>query len=237
VFGALIGIFSILSPLTARFMNEIIEALLPAGDGLSINFPNPSTLDAYFQYFNDLNEIILWVILFVGVSVFIKDKSKGHMPLVMSKPINRTSYLASKYVTYIGMLLAWLIVGYVIFTYYTYVLFDETFLINGLIALSYYAVFVMFLLSIALLMSVLFKTYMIAMIMTFLGYILFSIFNMFSDYNMFKYLPGTLNHYAIDFLVIDGRVEGAVTALLVTLGLTGILLLISSVVFKKQELV
>ena len=46
--------------------------------------------------FSKVYEIFLIVGIFVSVSIFMRDKNKGLLPLILSKPINRTKYLLSK---------------------------------------------------------------------------------------------------------------------------------------------
>ena len=217
-------------------MNEILHALLSTSDDLVISFPETSVLDSYFQYVGDLNEIILWVVLFVGVSIFIRDKSKGHMPLVMSKPIDRTKYLLSKYIVFSVLLFGLLSVGYLVFSYYTNALFKELLFLDGLVMLLYYFVYVEFLLAVALLMSILFDTYILAILLTFLVYIISNVLNMLSDLTFFSHLPGMLNSAGVEYLVTDGIVEGSIITLIVGIGLTIALLILSTAIFKKQEL-
>lgn len=236
IFATLIFMFSILSPLTARYMNEILEALLSTSDELVITFPDTSILDSYFQYIGDLNEIILWVILFVGVSIFIRDKSKGQMPLIMSKPINRTKYLVSKYTSFSILLFGLLSIGYLVFSYYTNALYHELLFIDGLVMMLYYFVYIEFLLAVALLMSILFDTYILAILFTFLVYIISNVLNMLSDLTFFSHLPGMLNSEGVEYLVTEGVVDGSIITLIVGIGLTIVLIVLSTTIFRKQEL-
>ena len=203
---------------------------------VSISFPETSVFDSYFQFIGDLNEIVLWVILFVGVSIFIRDKSKGQMPLVMSKPISRTKYLLSKYITFSGLLFILLFIGYLVFTYYTNALFDEIFFVDGLIVMLYYFVYVEFLLAVAMIMSVCFNTYILAILSTFLVYIVFSVLNILKDITFFSHLPGMLNSAGVEYLVTEGAVEGSMITLIVGLGLTLVLIILSIRIFRYQEL-
>ena len=92
VFIAMFILFSIVSPLTAKYLNEILSFLL-AGQDLGINFPEPNMFLAYGQYVSDLYEIVFFVSIFVAVSVFIKDNTKRIQPLIYIKPISITYYV------------------------------------------------------------------------------------------------------------------------------------------------
>ena len=77
VFPVVIVMFAILSPITARYMNQLLDLAL-ADSGLNIVLTNPVVLDSYIQYIGNLYETILFVVLFIGVGFFIKDKTKGY---------------------------------------------------------------------------------------------------------------------------------------------------------------
>jgi ABC-type transport system involved in multi-copper enzyme maturation permease subunit len=79
-------------------MNELLDLAL-ADSGINITLTDPVVLDSYLQYIGNLYETVLFVVLFVGVGFFIKDKTKGLLPLVLSKPISKTKYLISKFVS------------------------------------------------------------------------------------------------------------------------------------------
>ncbi len=235
VFPALIVLISIISPLTAKYMNQILASFLE-GSGVQIDFPDPVALDSYVQYISDLNEIVLLVVLFVSVSIFIRDKTKDLMPLIFSKPVSRTKYLLSKYISFSTLLFVSLLLGYLVFTYYTYVLFDKVFLIEGLVALLVYFLYLLFLMSIALVMSVLFRTYIMAILMTFLAYIGFSILSIFENVNILEYFPNLLNNYGISYISQGALPEGMGITILVAILFTGGLLYLSILLFNHQEI-
>ena len=84
VFGAIFVLFSIISPLTAKYIQELISFLLN-GEPLPIDIPDPTVYTAYEQYISDLYEIIFTVTLFVGVSIFIRDKTSRQRPCSLQK--------------------------------------------------------------------------------------------------------------------------------------------------------
>ena len=121
VIGAVFVMFSVISPLTTKYINEILSFLLNGADS-PIEIPVPTIYTAYSQYISDLYEICFMVVLFVVVSIFIRDKTKGLLPLILSKPINRTKYVLSKYISVLVLILGSLLLGYLTFSYYTYFL-------------------------------------------------------------------------------------------------------------------
>lgn len=191
VFGAIFVLFSIISPLTARYLNDILSFLLN-GQDLGFVLPDPTILLAYQQYVSDLYEIVFTVTLFVGVSIFIRDKTKGLLPLIFSKPINRTKYILSKYVSFTSLLLVCVILGNIAFTYYAYFLFDEVFIVKGIYISLLYFLDLLFVSAVALFSATHFKGYIPAMLVTWGMYIFSGILTLLDKVPVIKYFPGKI---------------------------------------------
>jgi ABC-2 type transport system permease protein len=219
VFGGIFVLFSILSPLTAKYIGEILGFFLP-GEDLGSLFPDPTVLSAYEQYISDLYETIFFVVLFVSVSVFIRDKSKGLLVLIFSKPINRTQYLVSKYLSFLLLLASSILLGYLLFTYYTYFLFDEIFFWKGLAMMGLYFLYLAMMSSVALYFATIFKTYLLAVLSTFGVYIFISILSLFGEYGIFQYLPGMVIQRIVGVLYEVNTTGELVGTILVTIGIT-----------------
>jgi len=199
IFPVIIVIFAILSPITARYMNELLDLAL-ADSGINIVLTDPVVLDSYLQYIGNLYETILYVVLFVGVGFFIKDKTKGLLPLVLSKPISKTKYVLSKYISISVLILLSLLMGYVVFSYYTYFIFDEVDMIGMLLTTLLFFVFIIYILSIALFTSIYFKSYLASVSITFGVYIITSMLTIF-EVSVFQYLPGFISNNSINILI------------------------------------
>ncbi|QMS84850.1 ABC transporter permease [Candidatus Xianfuyuplasma coldseepsis] len=225
VFAAVFVLFSILSPLTAKYIGEILEALT-GGTDIQIDFGTPTVYTAYEQYISDLFETIFFVVLFVSVSIFIRDKSKGLAALIFSKPINRTKYVLSKYLAFMIMITISTFIGYLLFTYYTYFLFDEIFFAKGLAMMSLYLLYLAFISAIAMFFATITKNYLPAISLTFGVYILISIFTIFGDVPVFEVLPGMLVNSIVGVLYEVNEtgvfVWNIIVTVLFTLGFLGL---------------
>lgn len=220
VFAGIFLLFSIVSPLTARYMQDILGYLL-AGQEIDLGIPDPTVFTSYEQYLADLNEMIFFVILFVSISIFIRDKTKGLLPLIFSKPIHRGKYVISKYLSLIVLLVGSIVLGYLVFTYYTYVLFDEIFFWRGLALMGLYLLFVLCIAAAALLFSTIAKSYLIAMLYTFGVYLSFLILSALGSVAVFEYLPGMLMSSAMGVLYQTIETPDLIWNIVVTLGITG----------------
>ena len=113
--------FAILSPLTARYINEILASL---GQGVSITLPEPTLIDSWGQYFKNLSSICLIVYLIVMTGSVSHEKSKGSILLVMTKRVSRFNFLFSKLLSGILLFTVCYIISFVISGFYTNILLD-----------------------------------------------------------------------------------------------------------------
>lgn len=223
VFGAIFVLFSVISPLTAKYLNEILAFLLN-GQDFPIALPDPTTYTAYEQYISDLYEIIFTVTLFVGVSVFIRDKTKNLLPLIFSKPINRTKYIISKYLAFLVLIGLSLILGYLAFSYYTYFLFDEIFFIRGIFMILLYFLDIMFVSAVALLTTTYFKSYIPAMLVTWGIYIVAGLLSIAERIPVLKHFPGKIQGNIFAVLHETTKSSDLIWTIIVTVVLIGLLL-------------
>jgi ABC-2 type transport system permease protein len=235
VFGAIFVLFSIISPLTARYINEILGFLLN-GQDLGLVLPEPSVWLAYEQYISDLYEIVFTIVLFVVVSIFMRDKTKGLQALIFSKPINRTKYLMSKYISVLALILTSITLGYLAFSYYTYFIFDEIFFGTGIVMMLLYFLDLAFVAAIALFSATHFKSYIMGILCTYGIYIFVSILAIFDKVIILKYFPGVIKSNIARVLVGTYDTTDIILNVLVTLVLMGTLITLSILKIRNQDI-
>ena len=204
-------------------------------DGLNITFVDPVVLDSYIQYIGNLYETVLFVILFVGVGFFIKDKTKGLLPLILSKPINKTKYLISKFISLNILIFVSLLIGYFVFSYYTYFIFNEIDIMGVFLTTILFFVYTIYLLSISLFTATFFKSYLAAVSVTFGIYVFTSMLTIF-EVSIFNFLPGVIVNSSIDILVGVEDVGDVLLNVGVTLFISAIFMFLSIKKFSKQDI-
>lgn len=235
VFGAIFILFSIISPLTARYINELLEFLLN-GQDIGFPFPEPTVWFAYEQYISDLYEIVFTIVLFVVVSIFMRDKTKGLQPLIFSKPINRSKYLLSKYISVLTLILFSITIGYLAFSYYTYFIFDKIFFGKGVVMMLLYFLDLAFVSAIALFSATHFKSYIMGVVSTYGIYIVTSLFAIFDKVIILKHFPGVIKNNIVKVLYDQVIVGDLFLNILVTLVFMGTLIMFSILKIRKQDI-
>ena len=89
-------IFGMMSPLLAKLMPEIFASL--GTEGLTINFPEPTYMDAYAQLFKNVTQMGVIVLLLVFAGSMSQELSRGTLVNVLAKGLPRIAVVLSKFV-------------------------------------------------------------------------------------------------------------------------------------------
>jgi len=95
VMGLLFLLFGIMNPLTAKILPEILSSVMPAG--MSITLPAPSATDSWAQFFKNIPQmgLIVLVILFGGI--MSNELNRGTLTQLLTKGLSRKTVVLAKY--------------------------------------------------------------------------------------------------------------------------------------------
>lgn len=96
VLGAVLLLFGMMSPATAKFTPEILQFV--GGDaGMRIELPPVTVLDSYMQFFKNMNSmgVILLLLLFAGS--IAGEKARGSAALMFARGLSRPAFVLSKF--------------------------------------------------------------------------------------------------------------------------------------------
>jgi ABC-2 type transport system permease protein len=86
----------ILSPLTARYLPEILKAAL--GDQLTVPIPRPTAADAVLQLQKNLGQLGAFAAIVLAMGAVASEKERGTASFLLTKPIGRGAFLGAKLV-------------------------------------------------------------------------------------------------------------------------------------------
>jgi len=117
---------ALLSVLTARFMGEILAALMSVEGGapLIIEVPPAVWSDSYAQLYGNLTQIGIIALVMLYMSVILREKRTGTIDLMMAKGLTPGIFVLSKYAVAAVITLLTLFVAVFISYGYTWVLFE-----------------------------------------------------------------------------------------------------------------
>ena len=234
VYGVLAIFLAMLSVLTARFLNVLLTWAFES-EGIPIDgVPEPTVFDSYEQFFSNQSQLFMLVALFIGLSFYTHARNRGHYPILFSKPIRRQDFLLSKAIlmNVFTVLALWL--SALVFGLYTALLFEGFEPMRFFLAMIPFTVFFIFMMHVALFFSVIFKSYILAAVLSIAVLVFLPVFS-FIDHGVFGVLPGQLMNGSLAYLQ-DAEHSHIWGASLVTLGLSVILLIASLVCFNKRPL-
>ena len=129
----LFAAIGILSPLTARYLPEILK--LAVGDQLTIPIPTPTPADAVLQLQKNLGQLGAFAAIVLAMGSVAGEKERGTAAFLLTKPVGRGGFIAAKLVG-LGVVIAVAVLGAVALGWiYTAILFEPG-PIGGWVALA-----------------------------------------------------------------------------------------------------
>ena len=102
ILGAVFLIFGLMSPLFAKLMPEILRWAMTtdpatAGIDLSSMFTDPKALDAWAQFYSNIGQMGLIVLVVVFSGMLSSEISKGTLTIILTKGLTRSSAILAKF--------------------------------------------------------------------------------------------------------------------------------------------
>ena len=94
VVAGLFAVIGMLSPLTARYLPEILQAAL--GDQLPVALPTPTAVDAVEQLQKNLAQLGALAAIALAMGSVSGELDRGTAALVLAQPVTRPAFLAAK---------------------------------------------------------------------------------------------------------------------------------------------
>lgn len=231
ILSIVFAILGMLNPLTAKLTPQILKTILP--EGSPIPLPEPSALDSWAQFFKNINQMGIIVILLVFSGILFNELSKGTLVNILTKGLPRKVVILSKYTL---MLLTWtfcLALSFLITWVYTAYLFpavDIHHLFYSIFCLWLYGAF---LLSVLIFSSTIMNNSYGNLIIVGLTLVLGMLANLVPSIQ--QYNPMTSSSRNMELL--NGALEPSYffPSIAVTLMLTIILLFLSVLILNKRQ--
>jgi ABC-2 type transport system permease protein len=228
---AVFAIFGLLSPVFARYVREIVEAV--GGGQFGGMIPAPVVGDAVVQFTKNVGQFGVLVAILLTMGSVATEKERGTAAFLLTKPITRDAFVAAKIVA-IGALLALaLLVAGVLCWVYTAILFEALPVAGfaGALALLWLSLAVFA--ALTFLASVATRS---ALVAGGLGFGLFLLLGIFSAFpTIGPYMPLSL-WTAADMLALGTVPDPLLGPVLVNVAIIAVALGLASWSFRRQEL-
>lgn len=229
---AVFFLFGMVSPLLAKLMPEIFAGM--ELQGMQIILPEPTVMDAYGQFFKNLTQMGILVLLLVFGGMLSGELSRGTLVTILAKGLPRHMIIISKFMS--AVLLWTLAYGMAVVVNYGYTeyLFEKTAVSNLGFAVFCLWLFGCLILALILLSSTIASGNFGGLILSACSVVLMLIINVFPS--MEKYNPISLSSRNV--AILSGEVN--IADMLPSVIVTGCLLLgstlLSVMLFQRKKL-
>lgn len=146
-------LLGIMNPLIAKLTPEIVEMAMPAG--MDITVAAPTAMDSWLQFYKNVGQIGVFVMVLVLSGMLSTELSKGTLINLLTKGLSRSAVIFAKYTYMILMWTAGYVLAYLVTWGYTVFLFPKDAASNVLLSAFFLWVFGVFLLAVLMLSAVL----------------------------------------------------------------------------------
>lgn len=238
IMAASFFILGMSGPISLKFLPEILKNSGTA-NGMQIILTKEFTATEYvLNFFNQMPSLPMLILILLAMGTIAAERERGTHIFVLTKPVSRTQFIVTKYLTYLAVL-----TGVVLFTavaalYYTLILSN-----SGSVALGAYTIvtltmlsYMSLILAVVVLCSSLFRTGIAAGGVSFMIYLLIFLGNNFLPSSVSQYLP--IGFVGAAPKIFAGQVStlDQIMPVLVGFGLSALLIAIACITAEKREM-
>ena len=225
-------IFGIMNPLVAKLTPELLSSLVP--EGMDISLPDPSAFDSWAQFFKNISQIGIIVVVIVFSGILGTELTKGTLINMLTKGLSRSAVIMSKYTC---MALLWTIsvtLSFIVTQLYTIYLFPNDEVVNLIFSVFCLWFFGMFLLALLLFTATFTRNSYGCLLLTGTGAVICMLINISPTAH--KYNPISLASDNMALLTNGVEPSSLYTCLWITGAITVAFVVLSVLIFRKRQL-
>ena len=112
-----------MNPLTAKLTPDLLAKFLP--EGMIIELPVPSSLDSWAQFFKNVTQMGLIVVLLVFSGILANEITQGTLINLLTKGLSREAVITAKYAAMLALWSMGVLVSSLVTWGYTVYLFPD----------------------------------------------------------------------------------------------------------------
>ncbi|MEK5444825.1 MULTISPECIES: ABC transporter permease [unclassified Fredinandcohnia] len=227
-------LLGIMQPVTSYYLPEIIKAAGELPEGAVFEIPMPTPQEVLVQTFGQYSQIGILVLVLAFMGIVAAEKNSGVSDIILVKPVSFANYITAKWVSVTIMTLGSFLLGILASWYYTGVLIGDVEFGELLKGSLVYGTWLVFLVTVTLLLSSLFKSNIFVAGMSLLVAIgLSALTSLLSKWMTWS--PARLSTHASSLLLTGSPDKQFALSLTVSLLLILLLLVSSIYLFAKKE--
>lgn len=228
-------ILAIMDPLTTYYMPIILDNVGGLPEGAAIEIPEIAPAEALMMSLSEFSMFGVLIINLITMGTIAGERKSGVVELILVKPIHYATYISSKWAAKLTLILFSLFSGLLISWYYVNLLFGDISLLALIQTSVFYALWIIFIVTVAIFFSCLFKSSSIVLAAS-IG----SLLGMFSVYTIFSHkliwFPNSLSTHIHEMLQTGVISNDLWITSIITVVSSIVLLFFSFYIFQKKEL-
>ncbi|BAC12844.1 hypothetical conserved protein [Oceanobacillus iheyensis HTE831] len=234
-FPLVIILLSILDPITNYFLPQILEAVGEMPEGMKFVLPEYTVAQVVMMTLGQLSSLGVLVIVFMSMGIIANEHKSGVSEIILVKPIDHHSYVTAKWASL--LLLVWVawILGMLVSWYYIYLLYGPLSFIHIVQTIFFYGLWLSLVVTVVIFYNTFVKSQgLIAFLSIATLMILSGLTQVFQS--SLKWSPVHLSDY-IKRTIEQGTIPNdLIYTGITTVLIIAILLLLSVLLFKRQQL-
>ncbi|THE09712.1 ABC transporter permease [Bacillus timonensis] len=227
-------LLGIMQPVTSYYLPEIIKAAGELPEGAVFEIPIPSPQEVIVQTLGQYSLIGILVLVLAFMGIVAAEKSSGVSDIILVKPVSFANYITAKWVSVVLMTIGSFLLGVLASWYYTGVLIGDIGFGELMKGALVYGTWLVFLVTVTLLLSSLFKSNLIVAFVSLLVAIgLSAITSLLSKW--MSWSPARLSTHASKLLLTGSPDKHFALSLTISFLLVLVLLISSIYLFAKKE--
>ncbi len=228
-------LLGIMQPVSTYYLPQILESAGGLPEGAVIEIPTPSGEQVMAEVMSQFSTMGVLVLVLAGMAIISGEKSSRAIALILVRPLPHSSFITAKWAGLATLTAASLLLGSLAGWYYTELLFSSVDMMNVVRGVSVYGLWMIFVISVLVLMSTLLRGGSAAAFVTILIAVCFSILTgLFESWMLWS--PARLTHHTSSFLLFGVGGDGVMLSIGITMALVIAVLMSAVAALKRQEL-
>ncbi|WP_026690828.1 ABC transporter permease [Alteribacter aurantiacus] len=221
-------------PVTAYYLPDILEQFGGLPEGAVIDIPLPGGGQVLADTLGQFSQIGMLVLVLAFMGTIVSERTQGTWAMVLVKPVSYGNVITTKWAAMLTLVTASYVLGLMSAIYYTFLLIESVPILDIVLGALLFLLWVMFIMTLVILFSSLFKSSGAVAFLTIGMAIVLSIISGFLP-DLIQWSPGMLTSHSSD-LLRTGETEALVwlpTTVTIVL-ITGMIFLSVSIVKRKE---
>lgn len=229
-------LLAVMDPITMYYLPLIIESVGGLPDGAVLEMPTPLPRDVIMMSLGQLSSLGVLIIVLMMMGTISGEIKSGISELILVKPVTYRNYITAKWASF--LLIVWVSLSVAMLTswYYINLLFGELSFLSLLQVVLFYGLWLSLVVTITIFYNTLVQTPGLVAALTIITTTAMSIITNIFDH-LLTWSPIKLSEHIQEMLVFNEVSIDLVATALVTIGMIICLLVASSYIFRKKEVI